>query len=410
VHSGLAAKPAAVDAKAWAKARKSGTYPAPKVLDDPLITHAEDMAREAEKNPTDPEPRLAFAESTLELALETRRTYATNPNRGKKLAKHLYADARRSAELAETLGAKGWRVNTVLTLAAYYGGDVQAGYRRAEAAMKAMPAGASDWKSMALVTVFAESRWKTIKQAVRDNKDWPPSYLADLDAAYSILRKHPLGTAGQVVWHYELLLWLDARAKALGVLQDGLARFRDSPALHKRLRDQALRRRGPAGLERTYDTLLEKYDDPARLQAFAGVASIVAADQHRRRRRYELALAAYARGIEHYQKAMAAHETHREGGRIAIALALAARARVYYQLGDDEQALRDILASFARDPESAGTRDGMNVTPGGTAQMLLARLQAAEDKQDAKDLAAALGGLDQELLVPDAGLRGAATK
>ncbi len=410
VHSGLSAKPGAVDAKGWAKAHKAGTYPAPKTSDDPLITAAEDRAREAEANPKDPEPRLAFAEATLELALETRRTYVTNPNRGKKLAKHLYADARRSAEAAEGLGAKGWRVNAVLALSAYYAGDVPEGYRRAEAAMAAMPPGAADWRSMALVTVFAESRWKTIKQAVRDNKEWPPSYLADLDAAYSILRKHPLGTDGQVVWHYELLLWLGARAKAMGVLHDGLARFRDSPSLHERLRKHELRRRGPVGLERTYDALLKKYDDPARLAAFAGVASIAAGDQLRRRRRYELAIEAYARGIAHYEKAMAAHEAHKAGGALAIALALAARARVFYQLGDDTQALRDILASFKQSPGAAGTRDGMNVSPAETAQMLLARLQEAEDKEPAKALAAALGALDPELLVPDWGLQGPAGK
>ena len=405
VHSGLAAKPGTVDAAAWAKARKDGTYPAPRTVDAPLVTRAEDMARKAHENPDDPEPRLEFAESTLELALETRRTYAVNPARGKKIAKHLYADATRVALEAEKLGATGWRVNAILALASYYAGDVPTGYTRADAAMKVMPAGASDWKSMALVTVFAESRWKTIKQAVRDNKSWPPSYLADLDAAYSILRKHPLGTDAQVVWHYELLTWLGARAKAVGVLHDGLERFRDSAPLHERLRKHVLRRRGPAGLESAYDTLLERYKDPARLEAYAAVASITAGDQWRRRRQYEKALASYTRGIEHYEAAIRAHDAHAGGGAIAIALTLASRARVHYELGEDAKALEDIVASFGRSPDSAGTRDGANVTPGETAQMLLTRLRE-NDVESAKRLAAAMGRLDPYLLRPDAGLLG----
>ena len=405
VHSGLAAKPQSVDAAAWAKARKDGTYPAPRKVDEPLVARAEEMARKAYENPDDPEPKLEYAESTLELALETRRTYAVNPARGRKIARHLYAEARRVGEEAEKLGATGWRVNAILALAAYYADDVPEGYKRAEVAMQVMPAGASDWKSMALTTVFAESRWKTIKQAVRDNKPWPPSYLADLDAAYSILRKHPLGTADQVLWHYELLSWLGARAKAVGVLHDGLERFRDDPGLHERLRKHALRRRGPEGLESTYRVLLERYKDPARLEAYAAVASVEAGDQWRRRRELEKALAAYTRGIEHWEKAIVAHDGHRAQGDIAIALALGSRARVHYELGEDAKALEDIIGSFNRSPDSAGSRDGANVTPGETGQMLLARLKE-KDVDAAKRLAAALGRLDPYLLRPDAGLLG----
>jgi tetratricopeptide (TPR) repeat protein len=254
---------------------------------------------------------------------------------------------------------------------------------------------------MAVVTVFAESRWKAIKKAVRENKDWPAEYLADLHAAYSVLRRHPLGTDDQVVWHYELLMWLGARQKAVRVLYDGLERFRDSQALHERLRGRLLRWRGPAGLETAYEELLTRHDDPARLAAFAGFASIVAADQLRRMRKYEEARAAYGRGIAHYEAAVAAHPGHRAVADDAIALALAGRARVAYQIGDDDAALADVLGSLTRGPDSAGTRDGMGITPGETAQMLLARLQAADRAADAERLQEALAQIDPELLRPD---------
>ncbi len=406
VHKGLGAKSKAVDPKAWAEAAATGSYPAPKPDGHTLSSRAEAHARAAYEKPDDPEPRLKYAEANLKLALEAPRTYATNPNFGKRVARHLYVEAKKAGLEAEKLGAKGWRVNCVLALAAYYTGDLEAGYKRADAAMKELPPGESGWDSMALVTVFAESRWKAIKKAVRANEEWPPEWLADVHAAYAVLRKHPLGTDQQVVWHYELLLWLGARHKATGVLYDGLERFRDSEALHQRLRQRMLRRYGPKGLEAAYGRILKKYDDPARLQAFAAIASIVAGDTWRRMRRNEPALEAYQRAIEHYEKAVAAYAGHKAGADHTIALAHAARARIYYQQDDDAKALDEILASFARSPGSAGSRDGIGTTPGETAQMLLARLEKSPEDGPAKKLTEALAKIDPGLLAPDIGLTG----
>jgi tetratricopeptide (TPR) repeat protein len=147
--------------------------------------------------------------------------------------------------------------------------------------------------------------------------------------------------------------------------------------------------------------MLQEQGDPALMAPFAGVASVKAAELHRRTRAYEKALASYARAIGHYQRV---DEVDRDAAEHAIALALAGRARVAYQLGDDEGALTEILASFDRSPDSAGSRDGMGVTPGETAQMLLARLREKGSEGPAKSLEAALGKIDPELLRPDIGL------
>jgi len=401
VHSGLAAKSSTVDPKAWAEARASGAYPAPALRDLSYDAEAEEQARAAYENPEDPQPRLEFAESTLKLALETRRTYATNPNLGKRIARHLYADARRAALEAEKLGAEGWRVSTVLGLTAYYSGDVEEGYQRAEAAMKDLPPGESSWESMALVKVFAESRWKAIKMAVRADKDWPAEWLADLHAAYSILQKHPLGTDNEVVWHYELMMWLGAHQKAVRILREGMERFRDSEALHERLRERVLKWRGGDALEATYVALLKKYDDPVRLEAFAGFASLVVGDHFRRVKKFEKADAAYVRAIAHYEKAVAAHAGHKVGADHAIAFALAARSRLAYLGNDDALALAHILGSFVRSPDSAGTRDGMGITPAETAQMLLSRLRTSKNEEGTAKLEEAMSKLDPEYLLPD---------
>ena len=100
----------------------------------------------------------------------------------------------------------------------------------------------------------------------------------------------------------------------------------------------------------------------------------------------------------------------RDGADHAIALARAARARIYYQLNDDAKALDEMIAAFERRPASAGTRDGMGITPGETAQMLLARLRKEDKSGPTARLEAALGKIDPTLLAPDIGLRPEDTK
>ena len=216
-----------------------------------------------------------------------------------------------------------------------------------------------------------------------------------------MLLRHPLGTDDQVAWHYDFLAWLGARDQAARVLDAGLVRFRLSTALHERLRERTLLTKGPDGLEAAYAALSAEKDAPARLAAFAGRASVVAADQHRRVRAYEAALAAYARAIAHFEQALAADDEGRDALDAAIAFALAGRARVAYQLHDDERAVADVVASFARRKDLAGTADGLGITPVETAQMLLDRLKTAKKDDLAAKLEAALGGLDPDLLKPD---------
>ena len=407
VHKGLGGESERLDVKGWAEPKgatlsrtaRRGVYSAPVQTSD-----VESKALAAAEKPKDPTSRLELAETTLAFAMKAGRIYKSNPRMAKFAARHLFTDAQKFAREAQALGAKGWRLDSVLALSHYYGGKRDEAYPFAERAVKAIPPGDTSWSSMAVVTVFAESRWMTIKKAVREGKDWPKGYLTDLHAAYSLLLKHPLGTDKQVLWHYDLLVFVRAYARSGEVLRQGIARFRSSALLHQKYRERLLRWRGPTGTERAYKDLLDKHKDPATLAPYAGIATVAAAHQLRRRRQYDRAIETYGRAIGHYEAAIEADARNKPFCDHAIALALAGQARVYYQIGEDGKALDAIVASFARSARSAGTRDGMNVTPGETAQMLLSRLRKTGKAIEAQRLAKALSTIDPKLLRPDIGL------
>ncbi len=398
VHQGLAAPSKVVDPGAWDPAGAAYGAVPPGLADQGLLAAIEERARRLEVQPEDGALRLELAEATLALALEAPAQHETNARLARMAMTHLLAEARRQAEEAARFGAAGWRLDAVKALAAYYAGDLEAAYPLAEQAMQALPPGDPGWTSMAVVTVFAESRWKALKAAVKESRPWSPEWLTDLDAAYSVLLQHPLGTDGQVLWHFDLLDWIGARRRADRVLSRGLERFPESPALHARWRERLLARAGPAGLLAAYRGLLDERGDAARLGPFAGLAAIEAAEQHRRAGARDPALEAYAQAVAWYDEAVRADARHGAGAARAVALAWAGRARVAYELGRTTEALDAVLASFERSPDSAGTRDGMGITPGETAQMLRQRLVEQGPPEALARLDAALARLDPELL------------
>jgi hypothetical protein len=289
----------------------------------------------------------------------------------------------------------------VLALSAYYAGDAEKGYALSERAVKEIPPGEPGRNAWAVLTVYAEGRWKAIQRAMREKREWDPQWLTDLHAAYTVLDRHPLGTDAQVVWHHELLDWLGTAEQAMKVLEDGLGRFPDSEAIHERVRRRLLAKGGEDGLEKWYADRLQGPTASIGFGFHAARASLAAGDSHRRSGRNARALEAYGRAQGLFDRVARAEESLRPACDRAVALALAGRARVALQGNDDALALEEILASFARMPSAAGDRDGLGFTPAETGQMLLARLRAAGKEDLAKRLDAALGALDPDLLRPD---------
>jgi tetratricopeptide (TPR) repeat protein len=412
VNRGLVSKSDAVDVSGWSEAlaesKGGGSYgeatsDRPEVSAEWLELEAEQLRREAacRADPDNGDTHAALAETSLEMAFKAKKTFMDSPRLARAFERHNYDLAQRSADRARSLGSADWRVHGVPALIQYYTGDVEKAYELAAPAVKALPPGEPSWHAMALITVFAESRFKAIKASVKKREKWPAQWLTDLDAAYSILLQHPLGTDAQVAWHYDFLLWLRAYRRATRVLDRGIERFPNSSVLHNRFRERVLRRDGVDALEPAYAKMLEEDDHARDLEWFAAYATMVVGDYHRRAGRAQEALDAYGRAIPLFEKAIERNPASMGSADRYVAFALAGRSRMAYQLGDIETAMKEVLASFERDTHAAGARDGAGVTPVETAQIILSKLRVDERPDDAAVIEKALGELPPEYLLPD---------
>jgi len=388
VYQGLATRSTAVDVTNWAAALEPGAGAAGP--DPALFGRLEYQQQATQAKPEDPLAKLELAESYLALAAD--------PQADPKYTRLFYTDARRVVQQALALGAQGWRPNAVLAVAAHHLGEVAEARRCAELAVQGMPAEVGGLTSMVVLGLFAEVRGEQIIKAVHAKQSWPDSWLADLNSAYAVLLRHPLGTDGQVARHYDFLQWLGVALPAARTLDEGLARFPDSWLLHSRLRDRILLEQGVEGLEPYYEARLKELAPAPRMNALAGYAALIAAEGHRRAGRDDRALASYARSIEHYDRHLAARPADQVECDHYAALDHGGRARLFYERGEDEAALKELLAAFQRRPESAASLDGLNLSAVDTAKVLRTRLAGAKNDALLAPLQAALDALDPKLL------------
>ncbi len=392
VHRGLATRSAAIDVDGWSRALADGAG-AQAIERAAIESRLEDLDDAVEADARDAEKLLALAEANLALAADP----ATLP----KYARLLAEDARRAAREAQALGANGPRLDSIRALAAFHRGDRDGARARAEAALDALTDETSlapGWNGMALLALFAEARAQAISEAQRAKRDWPAEWLADVHGAYSLLARHPFGTDAHVVAHHDFLKELGAAGPAAEVLDQGLQRFPDSGSLHERLRGRILAEQGIDGLEAAYEAWLAQAGAPANLEWFAGYASLVTAEFHRRTNDAQRSLAAYGRGIAHYERFVAAQPDARESADHYVAVALAGRARIAYEQRDYQRTTTELLASFSRRPEAAASLDGLHLSAVDTARQLRARLVETGREDLLGRLEQALGGLDPELL------------
>lgn len=400
VYEGLDGRSSTVNVEAWSQALAGAPPPLPS--DWQAVEARVDRSEEdAYAHPQDGATRLSLAEASLALAVDpvTAQNLAMDRRTAPKYSRLMYEDALHDALAAEQLGASGWRVDTAVALAQFYLGRYDEAYARAEKAVAAMPAGEDDWNAMAVLALFAQARQRAISKAVREKADWPPQWLTDVHSAYAVLERHPYCTDALVISHYDFLISLGAVGQASQVLEQGVTRFPDSWGLHARLRSRILADKGLEGLEPAYEARLRQPDAPRNLEWFAGYASLVAAEFHRRKGEYDAAQAAYERAVAHYEHGIQVNPDMRDNAETYIALAGADRARMASERGDNEGALALLLASLQRKPGAAASNDGLGISPVAVARILRSRLAAGQRSELVAQLDAALDQLDPALLV-----------
>lgn len=394
IHKGLAVKSKSVDAEAWVKALADAKIP-DKVEWSALESRIDYKAAEAKARPKDGAARLGLAEASLALAVDpqTSKVLAASRKTGAKFARLMLLDAKSHAEQAEKLGAKGWRMDAVVAVLSYYLHDTREAHRRAELAVAALPKGETSWNAMAVLGMFAEQRMAAIKRAERTKRDWPPQWLTDVHSAFAVLSRHPLGTAGHVVSHYDFLVNLSVLGQANRALDAGLERFPDAALLHDRLRGRVLHESGAKGLENTYAQLVKKPDASKNAKWYAGYATIVAAEYYRRKNNLNEAHLAYGRAIAFFDQAIVDNPASRSTADHFAALAISGRARMALEKNQLAESVAQIIASFGRSPTSGASLDGLNQAPMETARLLRTKLETS--KQD--DLLAKLSGVMKTL-------------
>jgi tetratricopeptide (TPR) repeat protein len=401
VHKGMATTSDKVDARGWTAAAGGGASYAPAKDWTAIDSSLESKSKAAAERPKDPQAMLELAEDSLALAVDPKTSQILSADRrsGSTYARLMFEDAKRAAVEAEKLGATGWRVNATIALSSYYLGERREAYRRAEAAVADIPSGSQEWAAISTIALFAEARQLKIGRAVRNKEDWPGEWLTDLNNAYEVLAKHPLGTDVHAASHYDFLKFLEADLAATRVLDAGLERFPSSWVLHDRLRGQILEDQGAVGLEPAYAAMLAEEDAPASTIWFAAYNSIVAAEYYRRMSNDDEAIAAYGRSLDFYVKSVEANPASKDSADHYSAIALGGRARIYYEKGEYDKALADLLVSFTRKPDAAANLDGLNISAVDTAKMMLAKFRELEMTQQADVLDAAMNELDPELLL-----------
>jgi tetratricopeptide (TPR) repeat protein len=370
VHQGLAVRSSAIDLARWTRAAPEAAE-----LDARAGRRAAVLARQGDVL------RGSNATAMVELA-EALLDQAQRADRDDD-ARWLLADMKAAAEKAMGLGAHGYRPSALLAVAARAEGDES---RARALALQAVTAGAPEDpttpESLDVLELFARERELGLGGALRDRKPWPPHWLADLNAAYAAMIRHPLASDDHIANHYDVLDWLGAGAPAGRFLAEGLERFPDSDALHQRLRSKLVKERGGAGLLEDHAARVAKAPESATAHSHAGYAALVAAEFERRAGRSDGSALAYDQAIAWYGRAIELAPEDRGAGDHFVALGLAGKARLAFEAQRMEEAVALVEAAFSRAPRSAATLDGLNVSPVDTAKMLVAHL----------DLAAAAGG------------------
>lgn len=398
VHRGLDASSKSVDLKGWGTQMAAGNVY--RAADSGAVDQrVEARAAAAAASPKSAEAQLELAEATLELAIDPAtadRYWGKNKDSYGKL---LIEDARRYVENARKLGAVGWRLDAADALCCYWSANTARAHELAIAAATAMPPQPESLVAVTTLALFAEARIDAIWTALRQKTDWPSEWMTDVNSSFAVLARHPLGTDGNAVVHFDFLDRLGAKRRAATVLDQALERWPASAGLHDRLRQRLLESEGVSALRRRYDEMLAKKPEDATVQWFAGYAAMVEAEFHRRDKKPEQAVEAYRRAMARFDESIAREEGYRATADHYVALSLSALARLAVENGDMTAALELCLSGIARHPEATPVVDGLEISPVQTANLIETKLEEAKDEANLERLRKVLRAMDPALLM-----------
>ena len=305
------------------------------------------------------EAELEFAEAMLALAVDPRATISPRASgvQAGKLARLRFQDALDAALRAEEAGASGWRLDAAVSIARWYLGDPVRAQERAARAVQALPGGTETWNAMAVLSLFAKGRREAIEAASKNGVEFPPEWVADVHAAYTVLGRHPEASDQHVLQHHDFLRGLGADGPALEALESGLSRFPASAELHGRLRMALLKEGGPLRLEEYYQEALAEPEPRRHTDWYGAHAARIAAEVWRftpapesADAAYTQAWAAYARAEELYLQWEEANPETADSGRHYRALCIAGRARLASEKNERESAVALIEEAFRLRP------------------------------------------------------------
>ena len=391
-HRGLDGGESTIDGKKWQSVLVGEAYTGAVPVDRAAVATERDQALAAK--PNDPVAHLDVAESSLLQALEL----VAGVGRGsvrmtEQQRAMLFEDADRHIKQAVTAGAIGWRPTALQAVLLKQTGRHRQAHTLAAEAMPQLPPDAPGRLAMEVLTLFAHGRQFAIQKAVRDKEKWPGVWMTDVHTAYSLLLKHPLGTESHVADHYDFLNFFRSPDTEF-VLEHGLKRFPASAALHQRLRAQLLQKGGIKLLESDYAARLAAADAPGVMPWFAGYASLVVAEQHRRRQRPDSAKASYRQALTHFTAYKLA--TGSTDAAHYEAMAHGGLARLALQGNDLDLTFFELQQVFSICPTAAAAVDGLSITAMQTAEMLRGRAIDAKNLDLQERLAEALKKLPPE--------------
>jgi tetratricopeptide (TPR) repeat protein len=394
-HKGLDSSKSTIDGKKWQSVLVGPAYTGASPIDRAAQASKRDVA--LAKRPDDPKARLDVAETSLLQALEVQPSTGRGSVRlAQQQRKLLLDDCARHLDRADQAGASGWRPTALrAVLMAQRGRDRQA-YELAATTMPQLPPDAPSRLAKELLTLFAHGRQFAIQKAVRDKQKWPSEWMTDVHTAYSLLLKHPLGTDANVADHYDFLNFFRSPDTEV-VLDQGIKRFPSSAALHQRLRTQLLRQGGIKLLVSEYKRMLKAPNTPDVTPWFAGYASLVAAEQYRRRQQPDNAVASYREALTYF--ATYKSKTQRQDAAHYEAMAHGGLARLALQKGDLDLTFSELQQVFSICPTAAAATDGLSITAMQTAEMLRGRAIDQQDQDLLGRLAEALKALPPEAFV-----------